>query len=131
MGAILDTPSATLVHKIDAGDGKLTIIRELEGGLSEELEMDLPAVISVATGLNEPRFVSIRAVRKVASAEIPMLDMGEIGVEESLVGSAGSRIEIEKVFLPEEGEGAEIIGGSAEEAAAKLAGILKEKGGIG
>ncbi len=47
------------------------------------------------------------------------------------MGSAGSRIQIETVSLPPEGEGAEIIKGSPEEAAARLAKILKEKGGIG
>ena len=131
LAAMLGVPGATLVHKIEPGDGKIGVVRELEGGLSEALEMDLPAVVSVATGLNEPRFVSIRAVRKVASIEIPVLESGDVGVEESQVGAAGSKTQIEKVFLPPEEEGAEIISGSAEEAAGRLAEILREKGGIG
>lgn len=131
LAAMLGVPSATLVSKIEVQDGKLTFNRELEGGLYEAVEMDLPAVLAVATGLNEPRFVSIRAVRKVASMEIPVLDLGELGLDASQVGSQGSRVQIEKVFLPPEGEGAEIIKGSPEEAAARLAEILKEKGGIG
>jgi electron transfer flavoprotein beta subunit len=130
LGAMLGVPSATLVHNIEVQDGKVKIVRELEGGLSEALEMDLPAVVSVATGLNEPRFVSIRAVRKVSGIDIPVLEIGDIGLEESAVGAVGSRIEIEKIFLPPEGEGAEMIGGSPDEAAARLAEILKEKGGI-
>jgi electron transfer flavoprotein beta subunit len=131
LAAMLGVPSATLVSKIEVQDGKLTFNRELEGGVYEAVEMDLPAVLAVATGLNEPRFVSIRAVRKVASMEIPVLDLGEIGLDASQVGSQGSKLQIEKVFLPPEGEGAEIIKGSPEEAAARLAEILKEKGGIG
>jgi electron transfer flavoprotein alpha/beta subunit len=74
--------------------------------------------------------VSIRAVRKVAAVEIPVLDTGQIGVNESSVGAQGSKTEIEKLSLPPEGEGAEIISGSPEEAAERLAEILKEKGGI-
>lgn len=131
LAAMLDVPSATLVSKIEVKDGTLMFNRELEGGLYEAVEMDLPAVIAVATGLNEPRFVSIRAVRKVASVEIPVLDLGEIGLDASEVGVEGSRLRIEKVFMPPEGEGAEILKGSPEEAAARLAEILKEKGGIG
>jgi electron transfer flavoprotein beta subunit len=127
---MLGVPSATLVGKLDFQDGKIRIVRELEGGLSEILEIDLPAVISVATGLNEPRFVSIRAVRKVAGMEIPVLAKDDVGLEDSEVGTAGSRLTVEKIFLPPEGEGAEIITGSAEQAAARLAEILKEKGGI-
>lgn len=59
-----------------------------------------------------------------------MLTSGDVGLEQSQVGAAGSRIKIEKVFMPPEGEGAEIITGSTEEAAGRLAQILKEKGGI-
>jgi electron transfer flavoprotein beta subunit len=131
LAAMLGIPSATLASKIEFKDGKLAFVQELEGGLYEAVEMDLPALVGVATGLNEPRFVSIRAVRKVASVEIPVVDAGELGLDESLVGTAGSRTLIEHVFLPPEGEGAEIITGSPEEAAARLAEILKEKGGIG
>jgi len=131
LAAMLGVPSATLVSKLEADGSTMKINRELEGGLYEALEMDLPAVLSVATGLNEPRFVSIRAVRKVASVEIPVVGLDDLGLEESQVGSAGSKIQIENVSLPPEGEGAEIVKGSTEEVAARLAEILKEKGGIG
>lgn len=131
LAAMLDVPVATLAYGLESQDGKMIVKRELEGGLSEKLEMNTPAVISVATGLNEPRFVSIRAVRKVAGIDIPVLGAEDIGVDKGLVGQDGSKIQIEKMELPPEGEGAEIISGSSEEAAKKLAEILKEKGGIG
>lgn len=130
LAAMLGAPVATLAHKLEVKDRGIAVTRELEAGLSETLDMDLPAVVSVATGINEPRFVSIRAVRKVAAVEIPTVDRGELGLDEAEVGGAGARVEIEKVSLPPEGEGAEIIGGSPVEAAARLAEILKEKGGI-
>jgi electron transfer flavoprotein beta subunit len=130
LAAMLGIPSANLVSGIEILDGKVKFNRELEAGLYEALEMDLPAVLCVATGLNEPRFVSIRAVRKVASVEIPVLDLIAMGLEESRVGAQGSRVEVEEVSLPPVGEGAEIITGRPADAAAKLAEILREKGGI-
>ncbi len=130
VAAMLGIPASTLVSGIEPDEGKVKFERELEGGLYEAIEMDLPALLAVATGLNEPRFVSVRAVRKVASIEIPVLGLDDIGLEESKIGAAGARIQIESMVLPPEGEGAEIIKGTAEEAAAKLAEILKEKGGI-
>lgn len=130
LGAMLQIPCSTLVSAIEPEDGRVRFRRELEGGLYEALEMDLPAVLAVATGLNEPRFVSIRAVRKVASMEIPQLELSDLGLEASAVGAEGARIQIESMALPIEGEGAEIIKGTPEEAAAKLGEILKEKGGI-
>ncbi len=131
LAAMLDIPSATLVSKIEIKDQKASFVRELEGGLYESMEMDLPCLIAVATGLNEPRFVSIRAVRKVTSIEIPNVGIDEIGIDAGKVGQSGARVEIEQVSLPPEGEGAEIIKGKPEEAAARLAEILKEKGAIG
>ncbi len=131
LAGMLGVPVATLVSKMEVQDGKLAVSRELEAGLTESLEMDMPAVISVATGINEPRFVSIRAVRKVGSVDIPVLGSDDIGLDAAQTGAAGSRVQIERIELPPEGEGAEIIPGDAEEAAAKLAAILKEKGGIG
>jgi electron transfer flavoprotein beta subunit len=130
LAAMLDIPSSTLVSKIEFKDATVKFNRELEGGLGESLEMNIPALLAVATGLNEPRFVSIRAVRKVAAVEIPVLGLDDLGLEERSVGSAGSRVAIEKAYLPPEGEGAEILKGSSEEVAVRLMEILKEKGGI-
>ncbi len=130
LAAMLGIPSSTLVSKIEFSNGVVKFNRELEGGLSESMEMDLPALLAVATGLNEPRFVSIRAVRKVASVEIPSLNAEDIGIDQSRIGVSGSRTTVENVSLPPEGEGAEIIKGSPEEVATKLVEILREKGGI-
>jgi len=130
LAAILGIPSSTLASKIEFKNGAVKFNRELEGGLNESMEMDLPALLAVATGLNEPRFVSIRAVRKVASVEIPSLSAQDIGIDRASIGRSGSRTTIENVSLPPEGEGAEIIKGSPEEVAAKLVEILREKGGI-
>jgi electron transfer flavoprotein beta subunit len=130
LAAMLKIPSATLVSGIDFEGTKVKFKHELESGLYEAIEIDLPALLAVATGLNEPRFVSIRSVRKVAGVEIPTLVMADLGLDSSDFGIDGSRIQIESMALPPKEEGAEIIMGSPEEAAARLAEILKEKGGI-
>jgi electron transfer flavoprotein beta subunit len=130
LAAMLEVPYAGLVSQLEFNNGSVRFHKELEGGLYGSEEVDLPAVLAVATGLNEPRFVSIRAVRKVANIEIPSLSAEETGVASEKVGVEGARTEILKMELPPEGEGAEILKGKPEEAAEKLAAILKEKGGI-
>ena len=53
-------------------DKKLKVGREIEGGNQEMSEIDLPCVLSIQTGINEPRYVGIRGIRKVASVDIPV-----------------------------------------------------------
>ncbi|RLB94041.1 MAG: electron transfer flavoprotein subunit beta, partial [Deltaproteobacteria bacterium] len=72
LAAMLDYPFASVVNKIETGDDKkLKIGREIEGGNQEISEIELPCVLSIQTGINEPRYVGIRGIRKVASVEIP------------------------------------------------------------
>ena len=72
LAAMLDYPFASLVNSIEVLDGrKLKISREIEGGNKEMNEIDLPCVLSIQTGINEPRYVGMRGIRQVASVPIP------------------------------------------------------------
>jgi electron transfer flavoprotein beta subunit len=93
-------------------------------------EIGLPCVLSIQTGINEPRYVGIRGIRKVASVEIPVWGASDLGVDAGSVGEAGARAKRVDYFVPDLGEGAEILEGSSEEIAEKLIEILKAKGGI-
>ena len=82
LAAMLDYPFASLVNAIEVLDGgKLKIVREIEGGNKEINEIDLPCVLSVQTGINEPRYVGMRGIRQVASREIPVMGASALGVE--------------------------------------------------
>ncbi len=130
LAAMLDYPYASLVNKIEVGDGKLKVGREIEGGNQEMNEIALPCVLSIQTGINEPRYVGIRGIRKVASVEIPQLGSGDLGVDAATAGAAGARVKRVDYFVPEMGEGAEMLEGSTEEIIAKLIELLKAKGGL-
>jgi electron transfer flavoprotein beta subunit len=73
LAAMLDWPYASLVNKIEVDGDKLKVGREIEGGNQEMNEIELPCVLSIQTGINEPRYVGIRGIRKVASVEIPSM----------------------------------------------------------
>jgi len=131
LAAMLDIPYASVVNSIDVLDnGKLKIGREIEGGNQEMNEIALPCVLSIQTGINEPRYVGIRGIRKVASVDIPILGASDLGLDVSTVGGAGAGVKRIDYFVPELGEGAEILEGSNEEIAEKLIDLLKAKGGI-
>ena len=131
LAAMLDLPYASLVNKIEmVDDKKIKVGREIEGGNQEMNEIDLPCVLSIQTGINEPRYVGIRGIRKVASVEIPVHGAGDLGVAADAVGEAGAKVKRLDYFVPELGEGAEMLEGSTEEIIEKLIEMLKAKGGL-
>ena len=131
LAAMLDVPYASVVNSIEVlNDAQLKIGREIEGGNQEMNEIALPCVLSIQTGINEPRYVGIRGIRKVASVDIPVLGAADLGIDAAGVGDSGARVKRIDYFVPQLGEGAEILEGSNEEVAGKLIDLLKAKGGI-
>jgi len=131
LAAMLDLPYASLVNTIEiTDDKKIKVGREVEGGNIEMNEIELPCVLSIQTGINEPRYVGIRGIRKVASVEIPVHGTSDLGLASDAVGEAGANVKKVDYFIPDTGEGAEILEGSTEEIVDKLVEYLKAKGGI-
>ena len=82
LAAMLDLPYASVVNSIEPiDDSKLKVGREIEGGNQEMNEIELPCVLSIQTGINEPRYVGIRGIRKVASLDIPVQTASDLGSE--------------------------------------------------
>lgn len=131
LAALLDWPYASLVNKIEVNEGRpLRIGREIEGGSQEISDIETPCVLSIQTGINEPRYVGIRGIRKVASVEIPLLDAQALGISAGSVGQAGAKVKRVDYFVPVMGAMAEMLEGSTEELASKLVDLLKAKGGL-
>ncbi|MDY6824964.1 MAG: electron transfer flavoprotein subunit beta/FixA family protein [Thermodesulfobacteriota bacterium] len=131
LAAMLDLPYASLVNSIEViDDKKLKVGREIEGGNQEMNEIELPCVLSIQTGINEPRYVGIRGIRKVASVDIPTHSASDLGIGADEIGEGAARLKKVDYFVPESGEGAEMLEGSTEEIAEKMIEILKAKGGL-
>ena len=131
LAALLDYPFASLVNSISVLDGgKLKVSREIEGGNKEMNEIDLPCVLSIQTGINEPRYVGMRGIRQVASLDVPTFGAAELGVDASTVGDAGAKVKRMDYFVPALGKGAEMLEGGQEEVIAKLIELMKAKGGL-
>jgi electron transfer flavoprotein beta subunit len=130
LAEILGIPHVSLVNSLEVQDKKVQAHRELEGGLEEVLEVDLPAVLTIQTGINQPRYVSIMGIRKVAKKEIKAFGVSDLNLKAEEVGLSGSYTQLEKIFLPPVGEGAQMLEGKPEEIASKVFDILKDKGGL-
>jgi electron transfer flavoprotein beta subunit len=131
LAAMLDYPYASLVNKIEVvNDTTIKVGREIEGGNQEMNEIQLPCVLSIQTGINEPRYVGIRGIRKVASVDVPVKSAADLGIDPGTVGEAGARTRRVDYFAPDLGDGAEMLEGSTEEIIEKLIEKLKAKGGL-
>ena len=131
LATMLDYPFASLVNSIEILDGKkLKISREIEGGNREISEIDLPCVLSIQTGINEPRYVGMRGIRAVASVPIATPDAGELGIDPGSVGRVGAKVTRGDYFVPLLGKGAEMLSGSREENIDKVLELMAAKGGL-
>ncbi len=123
LAELLGISHATMVTKIEVVDKKAHVHRELEGGLLEHLEMALPTLCTIQTGINEPRYASLIAIRRAAKKEIKVVGKSEISSENIILNST-----LEELFTPPVGKRAEILTGSMDEISTQLSGIIKEKG---
>jgi len=131
LAAMLDYPFASLVNSIEVLDGKkLKISREIEGGNKEISEIDLPCVLSIQTGINEPRYVGMKGIRQVASIPILTFGVSNLGLDPSAVGEAAAKVKRVDYFIPTLGKGAEILHGSREENIDKVLELVAAKGGL-
>lgn len=120
LAELLGLPRVAVVTKLDwtPGSGTATVNRELEGGLTDVVEVDTPAVFTIQTGINEPRYATLRAIKQAELQEIEVRktsDLGEPGYS------------VRHMFVPPKGEGAEMLDGGAPSIAQKIKEIVEER----
>ena len=125
----LGVPHAAMVRKVEVQDGKVVVHRELEGGLYEMDELTLPAVLTIQTGINEPRYAPIKGIRQAKKKELKVMSLDDLGVPEDQVNEASSLFELQQFYIPEIESKAEVIEGEPEEKGEILAEKLV-KGGL-
>jgi electron transfer flavoprotein beta subunit len=110
---------------LDADAGVASVRRELEGGVEELTDVELPAVLTIQTGINEPRYASLRGIRQAQRKPLDVQGLGDLGLDAS---DLETPIERTSMYEPESESDATIWEGSAEETAGELAAFLREKG---
>jgi electron transfer flavoprotein beta subunit len=109
----------------EEGDDAAEIHRELEGGVEEVTEVEVPAVFTIQTGINEPRYASLRGIRQAQSKEIAEKSLGDLGLDASAVDTP---VTITDMYEPESETDTQMIEGGAEDQAARLVELFEEKG---
>ncbi len=80
LAALADLPQATFASKVDVADGKVTVAREVDGGM-ETLTLTLPAVITTDLRLNEPRYVTLPNIMKAKKKTLDVFKPEDLGVD--------------------------------------------------
>jgi electron transfer flavoprotein beta subunit len=118
LAELLGLPRVAVVTKISLGDGTATVHRELEGGLVDVVEVDTPCLLTIQTGINEPRYATLRAIKQAEQKEIEVREPGDLGEP---------AYRVRRMFVPPKGEGAEMLDGSPGEIAQRIKEIVEER----
>jgi electron transfer flavoprotein beta subunit len=128
--ALLKWPHAAVVTHLEWTPGARSAVfrRELEGGVLHEMQIECPAVLTIQLGINTPRYASLRSIKQAAAKPIEVLTPAQLGVAPGEVGEGGSLSRVRRMYVPTVRR-AELIEGSVEEQAARVAQLIREHSG--
>jgi electron transfer flavoprotein beta subunit len=116
---LLGLPHATLILHVErTGDG-INVKRELEEGWFQQIELPLPAVLTVQSGGNKLRYATLMGIKRAKTKELRAVSAADLGVD------AVPAVLLEQISLPKKQKSTQILPGSAQEAAAALVEKLK------
>lgn len=123
----LNIPYVTNVSKIiDINEETLHCMKITDDGY-EEIEVRLPALITVVKEINMPRLPSIQSIKKSKLSQIEVLSFEDVDGDENKAGLKGSPTQVKKTFVPLHEKNTEILSGTPNELSKKLVKILLEK----
>ncbi len=125
LAELLDLPHVSVVVSLalDAAAKSGKAKREVEGGL-EEVEFEIPAVITAQKGLNEPRYASLKGIMAVKKKVIPEWSLSDLGLDPSSVGPDAASIRILDAALPPPRSAGKILEGDPKDTARELVRLL-------
>lgn len=112
-------PHATIIMAVEVLDGRVRAKRELESGWFQHIEMPLPAVLTIQSGINKLRYATLMGIKKAKAKVIKPLTPGELGTSPSPAAT------VERIYVPQKAKQTQLFQGTAKESAAKLVEKLK------
>lgn len=130
LAGYLGMPRVAVVKKVtyDASARTATVERELEAGLVQILRVRTPALLTIQTGINEPRYASMRAIKQANEKPLEVLTPADLGLDGDTLAATG-RSRVNEMARPPKRDGAALIDGAPEEIARQIADIIQDKVG--
>jgi electron transfer flavoprotein beta subunit len=120
LAELLGLPHATIIMQVEKLDGRIRVKRELEEGWFQHVEMPLPALLTIQSGINRLRYATLMGIKKAKTKELKRLTAAGLRVAPD-----SPSIVFERVYLPERTKRTQLFDGTPKEAAAKLVEKLK------
>jgi len=121
LAELLGVPHATIIMEVQVEQGRLKVKRELEAGWFQWVQMPLPALLTIQSGISKLRYATLMGIKKAKTKEIRQVSAAELGVAAEPSGQ-----KLHRVYVPVKTKKTEFVEGSAKEAAAKLVEKLKQ-----
>lgn len=128
LAGLFDMPCVTDVRELVAIErGRVTVRHATDAGI-ELVEVPLPAVLTVAKDIAQPRMPSIAGVRAAAGAPVAVLSAARVQADPARSGLAGSPTQVVRSFVPERSDTCEVLEGSVPQQAARIIALAEEAG---
>ena len=122
LAELLGIPHATIIIGIEKTDSGLHLKRELEAGHYQYIDMSLPAVLTIQSGINKLRYATLIGIKQAKTKPVRKVEWAE--VEPHL---SKNQQQIERLYVPEKQKRTEMIQGPPTESAKKLVDYLKNQ----
>ncbi len=119
LAELLHLPHATLILKIEKNGNGLRVLRELEDGWFQHLELPTPAVLTIQSGNIKLRYATLMGIKKAKTKEVRTLSVADLTAADPALKSAPVLV-LEEVLLPSKQRTTQLLQGTSAEAAAKL-----------
>jgi electron transfer flavoprotein beta subunit len=116
---LLGRPHSTLTMQVEAAGAGIKVKRELEDGWFQHIELPLPAVLTIQSGINRLRYATLMGIKKAKSKEVKQIPAASLGVD------ASPTVTLHRVYSPGRAKQTVLLEGSAREQAAQLAERLR------
>ncbi len=116
----LGLPHATIIMEVEKTDGAIRVKRELEDGWFQHVEMPLPALLTIQSGIKKLRYATLMGIKKAKTKEIRRMPAAEMAA-----APGGSDVALGRIYVPEKTKRTQVFDGAPKEAAAKLVEKLK------
>ena len=100
MAELLDLPSVSFAKKVEIDGSTVKVARQTEAGF-DDVEVTLPALITVTAGVVEPRYPNFKGIMAAKSKPVEKLTVTDLGLDAAGVGAAGAGQKIESVRAAE------------------------------